>query len=87
MAKRSRPIGQSMTDLLAALPPDELVDLLSHAAAGVLHTRRAEQCIVNGSNPQHDTVLQALAYLGAAIRELSAARAIVVDRMDAEGAR
>jgi hypothetical protein len=71
-----------MRELLEALSAEELVALLNHVGAGIFNARHAGQCVTDGSSPQHRTVLQLLAYLSEAIRELEAARAIVVEQTE-----
>jgi hypothetical protein len=71
-----------MRELLEALSAEELVALLNHVGAGIFNPRHAEQCVADGASPQHRTVLQLLAYLSEAIRELEAARAIVAKRVE-----
>ena len=74
--------GQPMPEFMESLPRDELAALHSHVAAGVRHAGRADQCVTDGTNPGRRWVSDLLTHLEAALRELSAARAIVAGRME-----
>lgn len=74
-----RPGRRRVQDLLAELPEPEHLRLGNAIGAGLFNARMAAQCLTD-ADPQHEQVLQLLAYLSAAIRELSAARDLIRQR-------
>ncbi len=82
MTDRPRPPGRPLADFLAGLPAERLLALGNHLGAGVLNARNAAQCLTEAGTQRHETTLQLLAYLSEAVRELEAARAIVVGELE-----
>ena len=67
----------TVADLVARLPEAEQAALYNAIGAGVYSARRAAECLTE-SGPQTQNVAQFLAYLNLGIRELEAARAVVL---------
>jgi len=61
--------------------------LLDRLGAGVHSALNAGQCATEPGTAHHQTALQLVAHLSAAIRALEAARAIVVGGMEGEVTR
>lgn len=82
MTDRPAPSGRPLQPWLDNLAKDRLHALLDHAGAGLFNARRAAQCLTDPATPRHETTAQLLAYLSEAIRELHAARVIVVAQLE-----
>ena len=84
MTDRPTPPGAPLRAFLDGLDPAYLAGLLDHAGAGVFNARHAAQCVTEAGTSHHETALQLLTYLSTAIRELEAARAIVLGGLERE---
>ena len=80
------PPGQPLPAFLAQLPPQTHLALANRVGAGIHAARHASQCLTAAGTPHHETVPQFLAYLSTAVRELEAARQIIITEIEGEPA-
>ena len=74
--RRDRKRITRVQDLVAQLPEQEHLDLGNAVGAGLFNARMAAKCLTD-PDPQHENILQVMAYLTNAITALSKAREII----------
>jgi hypothetical protein len=74
--RRERKPITRVKDLVAQMPEQEHLDLGNAVGAGLFNARMAAKCLTD-PDPQHENILQMMAYLTTAIRELSKARELI----------
>ena len=78
MSDPPRVPGRPLGPFFDGLPEAARIDLLNRVGAGLFNSRHAAECLTDPGIRHRETTAQFLAYLSAAVRELEAARALVV---------